>query len=244
MKKLVFQVDIPGPEGFTLLSHNTPIYKHSKEKAQKYAKRVKADYLCLNDNRFVPEYAAHFQKFAIIDPYFSKYDMILWMDSDLIFYDHTPDLFVFAKDRDELFFANMEDHMSRITLLPNYFNSGLMLFKREMINQLSNWEEVYKVNKYFKSKLGEQHCFNKIVYDYHPDYFKLSRHFNSNGQTSRYYSIHFTGIGKKLYSPEKFEKWEQRALNIFNTLGDEEIYHSFFEWRPVAPLEKNRKKLF
>jgi len=244
MKKLVFQVDIPGPEGHTLLSHNTPIYTLSKSKAKKYAKKCGADYLCLTTDKYCPGWAAHFQKFAITDKHFDKYDMILWVDSDLIIYEHTPSIFDFAERRDEIFFATIEDHMARIDLLPNYFNSGYMLFKREMIDKLHGWEDVYNVNRYYKSKLGEQHAFNKIVYDYHPEYFKLSRHFNSTGQLTRLYSIHFTGIGKKHFTPEKAVRWEEKALKLFNNLNQLEFKDSFYEWRPVVPIEKIMKKLF
>jgi len=203
MKNLVFQVDIPGKEGNGLLLRNTSLYEHSKIKAKEYADKVNADYFVLTEKIF-KNYGPEVQKFHLLHSKFDDYNHILYVDSDLVVYSNMPDLFDLASSIEEEFMATEEFKLERVSLFPDYFNSGFMLFKKHLRVRLRDeWEYYYFRRKYYKVKLGEQHCFNLLINKFCNGYYKLSRDFNSLGNSTGKYNRHFTGTTKNNFD----KKW-------------------------------------
>ena len=83
MKKLVFTIAMGKDyKNIAKLTHPT---------IKKYAKRIEADFLCIN-NQKISQTTPHWEKFQIYE-LLNKYDRILYVDTDIIIRDDCPNLF-------------------------------------------------------------------------------------------------------------------------------------------------------
>lgn len=92
MKNLIVQVDIQGKCNENKMhGYFTELYENSKHKFIRYAKKVNADYLCIHKQN----YSLHptYERFQLFEECFDNYDMILYVDCDIIPTQAAPNIF-------------------------------------------------------------------------------------------------------------------------------------------------------
>lgn len=92
MKNLIVQVDIQGKcKENKMHGYFTDLYENSKQEFIYYAKKVNADYLCIHTQNY-PLHATY-ERFQIFEEAFDNYDMILYVDCDIIPTHSAPNIF-------------------------------------------------------------------------------------------------------------------------------------------------------
>ena len=97
MKNLIVQVDIPGEvKENKMHGYYENLYDNSKERFMQYAKKNGADYLCIHTSKY-PLHATY-ERFQIFGENFDCYDMILYVDCDIIPTKSAPNIFAEYSD--------------------------------------------------------------------------------------------------------------------------------------------------
>lgn len=221
MKKIVVQVQIELdnniPSGKRTFKFERDLYKLSRQQAEKYAEKYDADYFAITDLNYLPNKHPVYQKFKIYD---LDYDQILYVDSDVILFDHAPDIFKF-KEHD--FAAVLDNDWSnpnnqkRLIALRKRFNSsdaympfcsGLMLTNQNFLNATRN--NVIKYITKYEKQFTDQEVFNQLVVDYDENYLHLNNDWGTWYGKGVYAEHICTSKRRKGFNLEKF--MEQNKL--------------------------------
>jgi len=224
MKTLILQVNVKGvlkdKPGF--LDYAPMIYDISNKRVKEYACRINVDYMCIDNCDYLKDYHAMWQRFALFHDEFKKYDIIIYMDSDYITHELTPNLLEVIKDRDEDFFAVI-DKTGKLGY-DSYFNSGFFVIKRNLINILKHVYFEY-CEKYKKSKYPDQDCLNALCRNYFLKYGKLSTDWNGVLAIKRpLFATHYCALRKRDFKINDYFKIEQYKINIISNMTNLEIY--------------------
>lgn len=101
---------------FTIMVGDNPIYKYTKKAMESYAKKVNAELIILDYNKYVldkpnqkhgysPEKAAWAQKLHLAT-LLENYDRVLYLDGDVLITPHAPDIFVEYSSLDVVYMLN------------------------------------------------------------------------------------------------------------------------------------------
>ena len=224
MKNLVFQINISSnvveTSGRKKFKHYPNLYNFSNQKAEEYAKKVDADYICLKNKDWLgEEYAPAYHKLFVYE--LSKtYDKIFYSDADAIITKSCPNVFKYdtfsaiLDGRNSSSGVSVRKRKNEIHSLPdthNYFQSGMILFDKKFIELTKDrWKEELDFWKDVKSGQHDQSVLNVLVSKYYGDYNILSPDWGAWWKRGKYI-IHYTGhIQKKEWSEDKFNKFESK----------------------------------
>lgn len=93
-KNLVLQVQIPNDKNVRCnktFNYIKSLYDLSKDSAKEYALRTNADYHCIEDFSYLPDFSAAFQRYAMFE--MDNYEYIFYVDSDAIITSFCPNIF-------------------------------------------------------------------------------------------------------------------------------------------------------
>ena len=235
MKNLVFQVSIPKydkeeyiTKGFVKrknFTYSQSLYDFSNQRAEEYAKRVGADYICLREfwDKLGPYYAPCYHKLYVYE-LFEKYDKIFYLDSDAVITKHCPDIFgydSFSSVRDWPYTAKGDRKQKRKLVVHEieedheYFCSCVLLLDKKFYdNTKEHWQN--ELNKWkMIRRQGVQHdqaIFNILTAKYYGKYNVLDGHWGAWWKSNPKYVIHYANVSPKLnWTKEKFLEQENRG---------------------------------
>jgi hypothetical protein len=221
MKKLVLQSQIINvssvPDSENILNGGTysyirEMYIASRAFAQKYAKRVGADYYCVSGldgweavNGWHPTY----QKFKLYD--FEDYDQIFYIDSDYIIKDCAPDIFEeYGLVSAVCLEKNSQNLAENIGIPGNrYFNAGMLYLNKKdialtkdlIIEELGAGEGEIEKKYYFP----DQCMLNKVFFNSPVDLIYLDTDlWNPYLNTFGKYADHYSGLGKRMWNLSRY----------------------------------------
>jgi lipopolysaccharide biosynthesis glycosyltransferase len=218
MKKLVVQLQVKdfvdsNPNKNYLMDYVEDMYAISKAYAQKYSKRVGADYHSIESkDAWPPASGKHvaFQKFKLYD-LAEEYDQILYLDSDYIIKDEAPDIFkqcgavsAVCLEPDE---PGRFALSSRINVPPSrYFNSGFMyLNKKDLMSTKDLLLQHMQSYDYASEDCFDQGLFNKVFFDSGISLLYLdSGLWNASNLVWGKYGDHYSGFSKTKWDIGKY----------------------------------------
>ncbi len=213
---LILQVQImTGNQGWhkrTFLPDDI-LYKMSKQSAEQYAKTVGADYICLDNNKFLPTHPAPFQRFKMFE---LDYDYILYLDSDTIVHSNCPNLFEmninglaavpdydWTKEKNQPILNRMAKKLKLQNHLP--FCSGVLLTDRQWRNE----HKSVAFELLQDPSLYDQDILNKIQ-DNTP-YHQLSSEFGAWYKNGKY----ITHYGSRARKVQFAKKYSNKNMNEY-----------------------------
>lgn len=212
---LVFQVQIPPnggrSEGRKVFHYAEDLYKFSSKKALAYAEFTEADYFCLKSDEWLgKKYSPAYHKLYIYELFKEGYDKILYIDSDIIVKEDTPNIFdmydvlsacqdksnspsgLKKQQRDREKYNLREDY--------KYFCSGVVLFDRKFYEKTKDhWREELKKPQ----PQHDQSLFNILCNNYYGNCNILSNdwgHWTNRNPRTKKYMIHHASGWKKSFS--------------------------------------------
>jgi lipopolysaccharide biosynthesis glycosyltransferase len=131
-----------------------PSFYFAKKSFEEYAKKVDADFICINRPSHIFKSTNKNHNKNALDALFEKismgsfvreYEQVLYLDADILITPHAEDVFGFAKDKSSLYMFNeglSSDRSSELNLISscleapvrdkNYFNAGVILFQNSV----------------------------------------------------------------------------------------------------------------
>ncbi len=215
-KLITTQIDLgERAHGRGELSSNDPsVYEYSIALAKEYAKRVGADYV-LFDKPHINFYNPTMERLRLIEEekWANEYDNVLYVDADAFIFPECPDLFQMYPQNT---LRVVIDYWNQIPIretriikefgtTKNYFNAGVMLFSKDILNLLRptlDYRE--RFNTFPQSDQSElNYCVfkNKI-----PTTF-MDLCYNTSGYKAKI--AHLTGGDKKNVHKRHYKKAEQ-----------------------------------
>jgi hypothetical protein len=206
---LVLQINIKldDPEDrFPVLDN---LLNDSIKSAKTYASKVGADYIEFTGPRMYPDFSVCMEKFCVYNTEFKKYKKIFLLDTDTIVHDCCPNIFDFNN-----FSARPEPktrHKLKIlrtliidNLEHNYFNSGVMLFTRDFLDNTKHYlKKLFDYKEQYQEKnldFYDQRIFNKIVSETNNSYNNLEYAWNCIPKhKGTHYITHYMHPWKKEY---------------------------------------------
>ena len=218
------------------------IWSKTRPFFEKYADKVNADLIVLEDASFVP--SAHWLKFSIYEFLKKKYDRVAFIDADILIRDDAPDLFEVVPE-DEFGIFNEGQYVPRAMCLYevmqvygielkrwnrlDYFNTGIMVLSREhrhIFRPPEEWKPI-------RNSYGEQTFINYRLFDSEVNIFSLPYRFNSMSLMNRLtgmtrldsYFIHYAGWERDVFKDidRDIEKWStgkyEYKRNLFMFTG-------------------------
>jgi len=136
----------------TIMTGEDPSFYYAKKSFKDYAKKVNADFLCIDK---VPKDLYPFYKSTnFLDALFAKlnlgklllkYERILYLDGDILITPHAKNIFNVYKDSNKLYMFNeglLSDRKKELNIISNrlnkpikdrnYFNAGVILFSKNI----------------------------------------------------------------------------------------------------------------
>lgn len=161
MKNLIVQVDIPGEvKENKMHGYYENLYDNSKERFMQYAKKNGADYLCIHTSKY-PLHATY-ERFQIFGENFDCYDMILYVDCDIIPTKSAPNIFAEYSDvafaafsEGSVFYGNNKELQKEFN-----FNSRM----ENIINRRIEKGYLQEEQKYLSEEWLENSYFNGGVF--------------------------------------------------------------------------------
>ena len=225
MKTLVFQVNIPPKgqktSGRKKFQYSSGLYDFSNQRAKEYAKKVGADYFCLNNSDWMgSQYAPCYHKLYMYNIY-QDYDKIFYLDSDAIITNKCPNIFQFNSLSAVLDSAPYTEAGRRkvqrknvIHNLPsshNYFCSGVILFDKKFFELTKDYwkkELVYWIP--IKNAQHDQSVLNVLASKYYGEVNVLDYDWGSHWRRGKYI-VHYNAQKPKIEwenTIKNFEKFE------------------------------------
>tara|TARA_Y100000385_G_scaffold264240_1_gene297443 strand:- start:1226 stop:2044 length:819 start_codon:yes stop_codon:yes gene_type:complete len=182
-----------------------PFKKFTIDSQQKYAKRIGADFKCIEDFKVDPKYnniqlgrggnTSYLIKLLVIQEALEKYDRVIWLDDTCVVSSNTPNLLDIVPS--ELFAAHNEgilewvmadkqtkdlyekNNIQNIITSQNYFNSGVMVISKAH-KPIFNSETIIDLGEagHFKNAYPEQTYLNYMISKYRVGFFALPSIFN------------------------------------------------------------------
>jgi lipopolysaccharide biosynthesis glycosyltransferase len=211
MTNLVLQVSIPGKKNNSgAFSYDKEIYSYSEFFAKKYAKKTNAEYYKVtsySDYELAYGMPAAYHKLKFFD-LLEKYELILFLDSDLIIKDNSPNIFTIhnnvtsvCQDR----FDISKGLASNINVpYEKYFNSGMMILKSS---------DLVKVRPYVAEHLklrnweyADQGLLNFLFFKFNVETFMLDPElWNPANNCFGEYVDHYAGHHKKIWNKKIYK---------------------------------------
>lgn len=236
--RLILQVYVKLDEPIEGLKRFKPVddlYAISIQQAKKFANKWGADYLLVEDQDFLPEYAPMYQRFKMFD---MNYDQILYLDCDAVILDSCPDVFELFKDHE---FSAVRDYNwdrggkyeeMRKNLVDIYqaqhnyrpFCSGIILANRSFLERnKNNWQQY--LDTYKSEGQYDQGIFNKLIIDGGGSYNELDEEWGAWHSTGKYMD-HLGGPFRKAdFNKDKYVR--KMCLTDFYISDD---VKSLFDW--------------
>lgn len=218
MRKLVVQIHISDfkddnpKSSIYLMNYQKEMYETSRIQAEKYAKKVGADFYCIESrDAWPPGINKHptYQKFAIYD-LIDSYDQILYIDSDYIIKDHAPDLFkeygLVSAVCIEIDEEGREWLSSRIGIpTEKYFNAGFMYLTRQDLLLTKDILAHHDIEPYTYEDCFDQSIFNKIFFEAGVSLTYLdAKLWNASNRVWAEYGDHYSGWSKNLWDASRY----------------------------------------
>jgi lipopolysaccharide biosynthesis glycosyltransferase len=215
----------------TIMVGNDPSFYFVKKSFNDYAKKVKADFLCLTENRSLLQSK---QRSKMLEALFIKiclgdlskdYERVLYLDADILVTPHAKNIFDEYPNKNYLYMLNegaTSDRQKELNLISsrlktpindtNYFNAGVILFSQKL--EFLQAIRIHDLD-YFKKNTSwfDQTYINFKIRFNNLQAHSITQDFNRMGNredAGRRYSadfIHYSGNG---YCPKKY-----RPLLIF-----------------------------
>lgn len=209
------------------------MYDESMKKAKEYADKYGADYHCITTEEYRKDVKPTWQRFAIWNSDYDKYDNIIYCDADYVWVpENAPNLFEIMNKSEHCFFARKENNDPTKKVLPKlkkklglpddymYFNAGFFGITREGINKLKPFVDKY-VDQNMKSQWFDQDALNTMIYNELGEYGILSRHWNGIMATKLpLFGVHYCSITKQQFTVEKHKKLIAEKIARAKTVKD------------------------
>ena len=211
----------------TIMFGKDPSFYFAKKSFEEYAKKVDADFICINRPSHIFKSTNKNHNKNALDALFEKismgsfvreYEQVLYLDADILITPHAEDVFGFATDKSSLYMFNeglSSDRSSELNLISscldapvrdkNYFNAGVILFpsSQDFLKSI----KVYELELFLKkSSWFDQTYVNFKIRYRNLRIQNLDQTFNcmarKNGNEERFLAsfIHYAGNG---YCPKK-----------------------------------------
>lgn len=234
MKSLVLTVNVK-PEGAVIKKSPstfawTPnIYELCIYTTKEWAQRMNADFLEITDDSNFPGWHPTWQRMSVFLDNFNEYDQILYVDGDYAVHELTPNILEWSSKRPETLFARLDNSNSDAKKMNNYFNAGMFIIKRDLINQLKPWYQ--EAMEQFKNHgLKDQTALNWMMQKAEPNMCPLSHHWN--GIFSRYhpmFAVHYVGPGKVRFTEKDLRNKMLYKMQLCSQKTPEELESLFIE---------------
>jgi len=215
MKRLLLQVNIqPNQSQVGRKYHYVKdLYDLSHVQAKKYALQCGADYYQITDYNFLPHKHAVYQKLQFLE--LDDYDQILYVDSDAVILDNTPNLYNldvnFAAVPDYNWSSTAKSTIDVRTKLCKLYNasmnyqpfcSGVVLANKKFIQAA---RPIYKQYLDSFETQHDQGILNKCVVDLGETYYTLDSDYGAWYKRGKYI-VHLGAHHKKNFDIDKFCK--------------------------------------
>ncbi len=222
MKNLIAQVCIPAtevkPENGQMHSYVPDLYQVCIDDAKEYAANIHAEYYLRDTYEWGKGLAPTYQRFALFDEKYDKYDNILYIDGDYAPIPNAPDIFELMESREEIWFATPDNKFNKDGEMKKtrkrcmdmhgidhdfyYFNAGFFGMKREARQLIrENLPMFLEIFREVKSGMYDQDWINRIVFDLMANrYCPLSIHWNGVfAVMGSNYGTHYAAHSKILF---------------------------------------------
>lgn len=219
MKKLVLQINIPTNE-FEKTHHEThkhihettytkELYEVSERYARKYAERCGADYYSVNsyELKCSVKRQATYQRFVFFNEEFNKYDKILYIDSDYIIHEDSPNLFEQCQSgfNATVLHSGWMKRTAKNSGVPfdKYYGAGIFLITKEVLSIIK--EDIFaKLNdETYHPYDNDQELLNVVLYNKNIDTYDLGPDWQIVLSPFATYGDHYASKNRKEW--EKFK---------------------------------------
>jgi lipopolysaccharide biosynthesis glycosyltransferase len=206
----------------TIMFGKDPSYYFAKKTFESYAKKVNADFICLerpshifqstNKNYNKNALDALFEKISL-GTFANKYDQVLYIDADILITPHAEDIFILNANKSAIHMFNeglISDRSRELTLISNYlkdpvkdnnyFNAGVILFP-STVDFLTSIR-IYELEQFFTSSSWFDQTYVNFKVRFRQLHVEnLEQKFNcmaqKNGNEKRFLAsfIHYAGNG-------------------------------------------------